>query len=139
MHTNSPIHQLTITINISCIYTTTQQHWVETKDVRWEDRLQHHSKSAIGNQSVQIHYLSIINSFVLVLLLTFFLAIILMRVVSTAHVTFGCTFVCCFACFSVCYFVCCWSDDRSIHSCMPAHQITYHTTVEEGLRALHGS
>ena len=38
-----------------------------------------HSRSAIGEQSIDIHWLSIINSFVLVILLTAFLAMILMR------------------------------------------------------------
>ena len=38
-----------------------------------------HSRSAIGEQSIEIHWLSIINSFVLVILLTAFLAMILMR------------------------------------------------------------
>jgi len=54
-------------------------HWVET-DVVSADRIYVHSRSAIGEQSIEIHWLSIVNSFVLVILLTAFLAVILMRV-----------------------------------------------------------
>eukprot|EP01006_Ploeotia_vitrea_P022005 TRINITY_DN54419_c0_g1_i1.p1 TRINITY_DN54419_c0_g1~~TRINITY_DN54419_c0_g1_i1.p1 ORF type:complete len:615 (-),score=277.66 TRINITY_DN54419_c0_g1_i1:64-1860(-) len=54
-------------------------HWKKTS-VAFLDRMSLHQKSAIGDQEVEIHWLSIINSFVLVLLLTSFLAIILMRV-----------------------------------------------------------
>jgi hypothetical protein len=53
--------------------------WVAT-DVKFSDRLQLHQKLLIGEQSLEIHWLSIVNSFVLVILLTSFLAIILMRV-----------------------------------------------------------
>jgi hypothetical protein len=49
-------------------------------DVPYSNRLQLHQKLLIGDQSLEIHWLSIINSFVLVILLTSFLAIILMRV-----------------------------------------------------------
>jgi transmembrane 9 superfamily protein 1 len=53
-------------------------HWMPTT-VQYVDRMSLHSKSAIGEQAIEIHWLSIINSFVLVILLTAFLAMILMR------------------------------------------------------------
>lgn len=55
--------------------------WVPT-EVAWVDRMSLHSKSAIGDQSEDVHWLSIINSFVLVILLTVFLGIILVRVLN---------------------------------------------------------
>lgn len=53
-------------------------HWVPTA-VGFVDRLSLHAKSSVGDESIEIHWLSIINSFVLVILLTAFLAMILMR------------------------------------------------------------
>lgn len=53
--------------------------WVHTP-IKWENRVAHHSKSAISDQAVDIHWLSIVNSVVLVILLTTFLSILLMRV-----------------------------------------------------------
>jgi len=46
---------------------------------RYADRLVVHSRSSIGEQQLEIHWLSIINSFVLVLLLTAFLGLVLVR------------------------------------------------------------
>lgn len=54
-------------------------HWHPT-EVIYDNRMELHSRSAINDQPVEIHWLSIINSFVLVILLTAFLAIIFMRV-----------------------------------------------------------
>lgn len=54
-------------------------HWIPTS-IPYIDRMSMHSKSAIGEQAIEIHWLSIINSFVLVILLTAFLAVILMRI-----------------------------------------------------------
>jgi len=53
--------------------------WTET-DALHAHRIEKFSMSAFRQQHIQIHWLSIINSFVLVLLLTGFLAIILMRI-----------------------------------------------------------
>lgn len=54
-------------------------HWQES-DVSYVNRMALHSKSFMSDQAVEIHWLSIINSFVLVLLLTSFLAVILLRI-----------------------------------------------------------
>jgi len=53
--------------------------WIET-DVPFSERMNRYAQYSFLPQSFEIHWLSIINSFVLVLLLTGFLAIILMRV-----------------------------------------------------------
>jgi len=53
--------------------------WVHT-DVAYVDRHTLHARSAIGDQAVEIHWLSILNSFVLVILLMSLLAIILVHV-----------------------------------------------------------
>jgi len=54
-------------------------HWQQTH-VAFADRMGRYAQSSFLPQSFEIHWLSIINSFVLVLLLTGFLSIILMRV-----------------------------------------------------------
>ena len=54
--------------------------WVVEKDLMWKDRMTRYHGSSFLPGSFEIHWLSIINSFVLVLLLTAFLTIILMRV-----------------------------------------------------------
>jgi hypothetical protein len=64
-----------VQINVEFSYSA---RWVTTNVVH-ADRMALHSRSAIGEQSIEIHWLSIINSFVLVILLTAFLAMILMR------------------------------------------------------------
>jgi len=53
--------------------------WKET-DMKYIDRMSLYATAALHDQSVDIHWLSIVNSFVLVILLTSFLAIILMRI-----------------------------------------------------------
>lgn len=53
--------------------------WTPTND-RFEDRTERYVKMHFLPKSFEIHWLSIVNSFVLVILLTAFLAIILMRV-----------------------------------------------------------
>ena len=53
--------------------------WVAS-DVPFSERMSRYAQYAFLPQSFEIHWLSIINSFVLVLLLTGFLSIILMRV-----------------------------------------------------------
>lgn len=50
------------------------------EDLAWKDRLSKYAESRFLPSSFEIHWLSIINSFVLVLLLTAFLTIILLRV-----------------------------------------------------------
>lgn len=52
----------------------------QSSDVALADRMNRYAQSSFLPQSFEIHWLSIINSFVLVLLLTGFLSIILMRV-----------------------------------------------------------
>lgn len=59
-------------------FTYSVEFYEETME--WKDRLRHYSESRFVPATFEIHWLSIINSFVLVLLLTAFLAIILMRV-----------------------------------------------------------
>ena len=54
-------------------------NWQPT-DVVFSERDSYHLASSMHDQSTEIHWLSIINSFVLVLLLTAILAVILMRV-----------------------------------------------------------
>ena len=54
--------------------------WVHQTDLKYDNRMQRYEDSAFLPASFEIHWLSIINSFVLVLLLTAFLAIILMRI-----------------------------------------------------------
>lgn len=49
-------------------------------DLKWKDRMSRYAESRFLPTSFEIHWLSIINSFVLVLLLTAFLTIILLRV-----------------------------------------------------------
>ena len=49
-------------------------------ELAWKDRLSRYADSRFVPASFEIHWLSIINSFVLVLLLTAFLTIILLRV-----------------------------------------------------------
>jgi hypothetical protein len=49
-------------------------------DLQWKDRLSRYADSNFVPSSFEIHWLSIINSFVLVLLLTAFLTIILLRI-----------------------------------------------------------
>jgi len=56
--------------------------WVAS-EVPFEDRMSRYAQYSFLPQSFEIHWLSIINSFVLVLLLTGFLSIILMRVLKT--------------------------------------------------------
>lgn len=53
--------------------------WVE-EELEWKDRLIRYADSQFVPPSFEIHWLSIINSFVLVLLLTAFLTIILLRI-----------------------------------------------------------
>jgi len=54
--------------------------WVPS-DVEYEKRVEEYSRSSFMPATLEIHWLSIVNSLVLVMLLTAFLAIILMRVV----------------------------------------------------------
>jgi len=54
--------------------------WIHTPEVDYEDRLKRYADSTFLPTTFEIHWLSIINSFVLVLLLTAFLSIILMRI-----------------------------------------------------------
>ena len=63
---------------VSFSYST---HWQAT-EVAFAEREDYHAASSMHDQSIEIHWLSIINSFVLVLLLTAFLAVILMRVLN---------------------------------------------------------
>mmetsp|Transcript_23513 Transcript_23513/g.34500 ORF Transcript_23513/g.34500 Transcript_23513/m.34500 type:complete len:590 (+) Transcript_23513:57-1826(+) len=54
--------------------------WVHQPDVKYEDRMKRYEGSAFLPSTFEIHWLSMFNSMVLVLLLTTFLAIILMRI-----------------------------------------------------------
>lgn len=54
--------------------------WTHTTSITYEDRMKHYADSTFLPTTFEIHWLSIINSFVLVLLLTAFLAIILMKI-----------------------------------------------------------
>jgi hypothetical protein len=54
--------------------------WIEEEDLVWKQRMSRYAESRFLPSSFEIHWLSIINSIVLVLLLTAFLTIILLRV-----------------------------------------------------------
>lgn len=54
--------------------------WYDEPDLLWKNRMTRYADSRFLPGSFEIHWLSIINSFVLVLLLTAFLSIILLRV-----------------------------------------------------------
>jgi hypothetical protein len=54
--------------------------WYDEPNLQWKDRMSRYAESRFLPSSFEIHWLSIINSFVLVLLLTAFLTIILLRV-----------------------------------------------------------
>jgi hypothetical protein len=54
--------------------------WFEEPELAWKDRLSRYAESRFVPPNFEIHWLSIINSIVLVLLLTAFLTIILLRV-----------------------------------------------------------
>ena len=54
--------------------------WVHTPEISYDDRMKRYADSTFLPTTFEIHWLSIINSFVLVMLLTAFLAIILMRI-----------------------------------------------------------
>ena len=54
--------------------------WFDEPNLNWKDRMTRYAESRFLPSSFEIHWLSIINSFVLVLLLTSFLTIILLRV-----------------------------------------------------------
>jgi hypothetical protein len=54
--------------------------WFEEPTLLWKNRMSRYAESRFLPSSFEIHWLSIINSFVLVLLLTAFLTIILLRV-----------------------------------------------------------
>jgi hypothetical protein len=54
--------------------------WVSMEEISYSNRMKRYADSTFLPDSFEIHWLSIINSFVLVLLLTAFLAIILMRI-----------------------------------------------------------
>ena len=54
--------------------------WVHTPEIHYEHRMKRYADSTFLPTSFEIHWLSIINSFVLVMLLTAFLTIILMRI-----------------------------------------------------------
>jgi transmembrane 9 superfamily member 1 len=56
--------------------------WVES-DVSYENRMQVYESNSAHPSTLEIHWLSIINSLVLVILLTAFLAIILLRVIKS--------------------------------------------------------
>jgi len=63
--------------------------WKENPDVRYEERLKYHQRTLIRQQSLEIHWLSIINSFVLVILLVAFLSLILARIVHKDFVRYA--------------------------------------------------
>ena len=60
-------------------------HW-QPSDVPFAERMNRYAQYSFLPQSFEIHWLSIINSFVLVLLLTGFLSIILMRILKNDYV-----------------------------------------------------
>ena len=54
--------------------------WLHQPHIKYEQRMERYHDSAFLPSTFEIHWLSIINAFVLVILLTTFLAIILMRI-----------------------------------------------------------
>lgn len=63
--------------------------WTENNAVSYENRLQYHQRNLIRQQSLEIHWLSIINSLVLVILLVAFLALIMTRIVHKDFVRYA--------------------------------------------------
>lgn len=54
--------------------------WLHQPHIKYDQRMERYHDSAFLPSTFEIHWLSIINAFVLVILLTTFLAIILMRI-----------------------------------------------------------
>ena len=54
--------------------------WVHTPELNYEERMHRYMDNSFLPRSFEIHWLSIINSSVLVILLTAFLAVIMMRI-----------------------------------------------------------
>jgi len=54
--------------------------WIHTPEMVYDDRMKRYADSTFLPTTFEIHWLSVLNSFVLVLLLTAFLAIILMKI-----------------------------------------------------------
>ena len=54
--------------------------WIHTPEVTYDDRMKRYADSTFLPTTFEIHWLSIINTAVLVVLLTVFLAIILVRI-----------------------------------------------------------
>ena len=54
--------------------------WTHMPELKYDDRMKRYVDSTFLPTTFEIHWLSIINSFVLVMLLTAFLTIILMRI-----------------------------------------------------------
>jgi len=74
-----PLQRVDLATDVRMVDFSYSVRWIET-DVPLRDRMGRYAQYSFLPQSFEIHWLSIINSFVLVLLLTGFLAIILMRV-----------------------------------------------------------
>lgn len=74
-HATNPINS-----NVDEVEFSYSVKWVERADIPYAKRMERYDSQRFLPASFEIHWLSIINSFVLVILLTVFLAIILMRV-----------------------------------------------------------
>jgi transmembrane 9 superfamily protein 1 len=85
----SASHRLDITELKSLQVDFTYQVKWEASEVPASQRVEHLDKSEALPATFEIHWLSIINSFILVLLLTIFLAIILMRVLKNDFARLG--------------------------------------------------
>lgn len=74
----------------SSVDLTYSANWVSTT-VKFEDRRKYYAQSTNPNlkAELEIHWLSIMNSFVLVILLTGFLAIIIMRVLRSDYARYA--------------------------------------------------
>jgi len=74
-----PLQRVDLGTNVRKVEFSYSVKWIET-GTKLADRMARYAQYSFLPQSFEIHWLSIINSFVLVLLLTGFLSIILMRV-----------------------------------------------------------
>jgi len=71
------ITDVTKGVNVDFTYSV---EWYPEPDLKWRDRMSRYHDSRFLPSTFEVHWLSIINAFVLVLLLTAFLVIILLRV-----------------------------------------------------------
>jgi len=65
--------------------------WFENKEIDFKDRMKLYASNQFGGHELEIHWFSVLNSVVLVILLTGFLFIILMKVLRADYVRYSST------------------------------------------------